>query len=209
MQIRCTFCQTMYAISHEETLAALERMEEEHLTYYEAHCPRCRRATRVERFKLEASYPTWREDLKQMAKQAGTKPAPIPASPAPKVEIPAVTAKKHSHRPAGVAAQKPMPKTVKTPVKVKPAPAKKVAAPKAKPAAKATQKAAAKPAAKKPAVKKPTAKPAAKKPMAKPAAKKPAAKKPAAKPAAKKPAPKATSTAKKPAKKPVSGTKKK
>ena len=105
MQIRCTFCQTMYAISHEETLAALEHMEEEHQTYYEAHCPRCRRATRVERFKLEASYPTWREDLKQMAKQAGTKPAPIPASPAPKVEIPAVTAKKHSHRPAGVAAR--------------------------------------------------------------------------------------------------------
>ncbi len=71
MQIRCSYCQTMFPISREETLAALEHMEDNNLKYYDAHCPNCRRANRVERFKLEASYPTWREDLKAMAKEAG------------------------------------------------------------------------------------------------------------------------------------------
>jgi hypothetical protein len=70
MQLRCTYCQTMFSISREETLAGLEHMDEEHLKYYDAHCPKCRRANRVERFKLEFSYPGWREAIKEMAKAA-------------------------------------------------------------------------------------------------------------------------------------------
>ncbi len=70
MQLRCSYCQTMFPISREETLAALEHMAEHNQKYYDAHCPNCRRANRVERFKLEASYPNWQADLKNMAKQA-------------------------------------------------------------------------------------------------------------------------------------------
>jgi len=80
MQLRCTYCQTMFAIGREETLAALEHMDENHLIYYDAHCPKCRRANRVERLKLEFSYPGWRADLQAMAnRQAPAQPAP--ASP--------------------------------------------------------------------------------------------------------------------------------
>jgi hypothetical protein len=105
MQIRCTYCQTMFAISREEKLAALEHMDEEKLKYYDAHCPKCRRANRVERFKLEVSYPTWRADLKAMAKtvgsgegtSAGVKPAAqAPQSVQPKAAAVSVSSPKAS-----------------------------------------------------------------------------------------------------------------
>ena len=70
MQLRCSYCQTMFAISREETLAALEHMADNNLKYYDAHCPNCRRANRVERIKLEASYPGWQTDIKKMVKEA-------------------------------------------------------------------------------------------------------------------------------------------
>jgi hypothetical protein len=70
MQLRCTYCQTMFAISHEETLAAIEHMADNNLKYYDAHCPNCRRANRVERIKLEASYPGWQAAIKTMVKEA-------------------------------------------------------------------------------------------------------------------------------------------
>ena len=70
MQLRCSYCQTMFAISREETLAALEHMADNNLKYYDAHCPNCRRANRVERIKLEASYPGWQAEIKKMVKEA-------------------------------------------------------------------------------------------------------------------------------------------
>ena len=70
MQLRCSYCQTMFPISHEETLAAIEHMVDNNLKYYDAHCPNCRRANRVERFKLEASYPGWQAAIKTMVKEA-------------------------------------------------------------------------------------------------------------------------------------------
>jgi hypothetical protein len=153
----------MFAISREETLAALEHMEEENLKFYDAHCPKCRRANRVERIKLEFSYPGWRDAIRAMAKQAAQaeaeKPAPQPeAAPAPE---PAAAAqhKKHSHKPAMPVAAQPV----------------ETSSPKGKTAAKAAAKPVTKKAAAKPAPKKTATKPAAK-----PAAKKPAVKKPAA-----------------------------
>ena len=45
MQLRCSYCQTMFAISHEETLAAIEHVADNNLKYdTDAHCPNCRRA---------------------------------------------------------------------------------------------------------------------------------------------------------------------
>lgn len=70
MQLRCTYCQTMFAISQEEKLAALQHLSEENLKFYHADCPKCRRANRVEKIKLEKSYPNWKADLKTMAEAA-------------------------------------------------------------------------------------------------------------------------------------------
>ena len=83
MQLRCTYCQTMFAIGREEKLIAIQNMNEENLEYYHAHCPKCRRANRVERAKLEHSYPNWKEDLKSMSSEASklAKEAAEPAAP--------------------------------------------------------------------------------------------------------------------------------
>jgi translation initiation factor IF-3 len=110
----------MFAISREETLAALEQMEEEKLKFYPAHCPKCRRANRIERLKLEFSYPGWRNDIKKMAKEASETPQPAMPAPAPapaaKPEAAAAsTRKKHLHKPASTPAAKPAPKAVKKP----------------------------------------------------------------------------------------------
>ncbi len=125
MQIRCSYCQTMFPISREETLAALETMAEENLKYYDAHCPNCRRANRVERFKLEASYPGWQNDLNVMAKQAekDEKAAALPVKQ--EEELPVKTEAKSKTSLA------------KEPVKKK-TPAKQPAAPNKKPAGKGT-----------------------------------------------------------------------
>ena len=83
MQLRCSYCQTMFAVSRDETLAALEHMAENNLKYYDAHCPNCRRANRVERFKLEASYPGWQAAIKTMTKEADKADAKQAASTVP------------------------------------------------------------------------------------------------------------------------------
>lgn len=66
MQLRCTYCQTMFAISREDMLAALEHMEENKQIYYDAHCPKCRRANRVERARMERFFPDWKKAIKTM-----------------------------------------------------------------------------------------------------------------------------------------------
>lgn len=70
MNLRCMYCQTMFAIGREEMIVALQTMEAEGLSHYDAHCPKCRRANRVERKKLELANPNWQETLKEMAKEA-------------------------------------------------------------------------------------------------------------------------------------------
>jgi phage FluMu protein Com len=70
MQLRCTYCQTMFAIGRDEKLIAIQTMNAENLQYYHAHCPKCRRANRVERAKLERSFPNWQAELKTLADQA-------------------------------------------------------------------------------------------------------------------------------------------
>ena len=70
MQLRCTYCQTMFSISQDEMLAGLEHMEEQKQTYYEAHCPKCRRGNRVERARMERFFPDWKKAIKTMAKES-------------------------------------------------------------------------------------------------------------------------------------------
>ena len=89
MNIRCAFCQTPYTLGRTEKLIALQHMENEKLSHYDAHCPRCRKATPVERQKMEITFPNWRDALHELEIQAEALPAsapkPEPAS-TPKAE---------------------------------------------------------------------------------------------------------------------------
>jgi len=70
MQLRCTYCQNMFSISQDEMLAGLEHMEEHKQAYYDAHCPNCRRANRVERARMERFFPDWKKAIKTMARES-------------------------------------------------------------------------------------------------------------------------------------------
>jgi hypothetical protein len=81
MNIRCAFCQTPYTLSRVAMLDALQEVDSKNLTHYDAHCPRCRRATQIPRQKLEMAMPNWREELKQFEKEMREHPqheAPLP-----------------------------------------------------------------------------------------------------------------------------------
>ena len=105
MQLRCTYCQTMFAIGREDMLAALEHMEENKQIYYDAHCPKCRRANRVERARMERFFPDWKTAIKTMAKESAQaappseKPAAI-ASAANAAAAPKTAAKHEKKHPS-------------------------------------------------------------------------------------------------------------
>ena len=84
MNIRCSFCQTPYTLSRVAMLDALQEVDSKNLTHYDAHCPRCRRATPIPRQKLEMAMPGWREELKQFEKEM--KQHPQHEAPLPKTE---------------------------------------------------------------------------------------------------------------------------
>ena len=86
MNLRCMYCQTMFGISRENMLIGLQAMEDDKLNYFEFHCPKCRRANRVERKKLEMANPNWKETVKALAKEAAKaeKEAAKEEKPAPK-----------------------------------------------------------------------------------------------------------------------------
>jgi hypothetical protein len=64
-------------------LDALQEVDSKNLTHYDAQCPRCRRATRIPRQRLEMAMPNWREELKQFEKEMKAHPqqeAPLPTA---------------------------------------------------------------------------------------------------------------------------------
>jgi len=64
-------------------LDALQEVDAGNLSHYDAHCPKCRRATRIPRQKLEMAMPNWREELKQFEKEMKAHPqqeAPLPTA---------------------------------------------------------------------------------------------------------------------------------
>lgn len=63
MNLRCSYCQTPFAIGRNQMLAALQSLQAENLHHYDAHCPRCRKANRVSRDQLEHFFPNWQEAL--------------------------------------------------------------------------------------------------------------------------------------------------
>lgn len=121
MNIRCAFCQTPYTLSRVAMLDALQEVDSQNLTHYDAHCPRCRRATRIPRQRLEVAMPNWRSDLKEFEKEMKAHPqqeAPLPdaeSTPAAAAEstAKAAPAKKGATKPKpeAVPAQESKPKT--------------------------------------------------------------------------------------------------
>jgi hypothetical protein len=83
------YCQTMFGVSRDDMLIGLQTMEAEKLTHHAFYCPKCRRANRVERRKLELANPNWQETLKKMGKEAA-----VEEKPAAKSKAKASTAKK-------------------------------------------------------------------------------------------------------------------
>lgn len=118
MNIRCAFCQTPYTLSRVAMLDALQEVDSKNLTHYDAHCPRCRRATQIPRQRLEMAMPNWREELKQFEKEMKEHPqqeAPLPApeaSPVAEAAPEPALAKKAATKPkpAAVPAEESKPK---------------------------------------------------------------------------------------------------
>ena len=81
MNIRCSFCQTPYTLSRVAMLDALQEVDSKKLSHYDAHCPRCRRATQIPRQRLEMAMPNWRDQLKEFEQEMKEHPqheAPLP-----------------------------------------------------------------------------------------------------------------------------------
>ena len=66
MNLRCSFCQTPFTLSRIEMVDALQEMDAQNLNHYDAHCPRCRRASAIPRQRLEVAMPKWRDELKKL-----------------------------------------------------------------------------------------------------------------------------------------------
>ncbi len=129
MQLRCTYCQTMFAISRDEMLAALQHMDQHKQKYYDAHCPKCRRANRVEGKRIQVFFPDWKKTIKAMQQEAAR------AEEKPVVKAAEAGSKKAPNKIVGkmTTVKKPAAKPAKA------APAKK-SSPKAKPAAQPSAK---------------------------------------------------------------------
>jgi len=131
MNLRCSFCQTPFTIGRVETLDALQHMDTNNLTHYDAQCPRCRRSTPIVRQRLEMTMPNWRDALKELEAEMKANPQPEAPLPKPEAESAPVAESKpehHHHRTrAGKATkveEKPAakPKAEKKPAAKKPVP---------------------------------------------------------------------------------------
>jgi hypothetical protein len=151
MNLRCSFCQTPFTLGRMDKLNALQHMELENLSHFDVHCPRCHRATPVQRKRMEMTMPNWRDALKEL--EAEMKANPLQEAPPPKPEVD--SAPKAESKPE----QKSSPTRAR---KAKAKPAKAVKKDK-KPASKSSAKTKAKPAAKSKTAKKTATRKAAKK----------------------------------------------
>ena len=92
MNLRCSYCQTPFTLGRVDKINALQHMELEKLTHFDVYCPRCRRATPVQRKRMEMTIPNWRDALKELEAEMKAHPqqeAPLPkpeADSAPKAE---------------------------------------------------------------------------------------------------------------------------
>ena len=83
MNLRCSFCQTPYTLSRIEMVDALQEMDAQNLNHYDAHCPRCRRASAIPRQRLEAAMPNWKDELKKLEVEMKENPQQAASALAP------------------------------------------------------------------------------------------------------------------------------
>jgi hypothetical protein len=101
-------------------LDALQEVDSQKLTHYDAQCPRCRRATQIPRQRLEMAMPNWRDELKQFETEMKEHPqqeAPLPASEAaavPEPEPKPAKEKKPAAKPAEAKASAKKPAAAKS-----------------------------------------------------------------------------------------------
>lgn len=69
MQIRCYNCHKPFALGKDAVHAALDTLNAEGLSHYNAYCPHCRRANRVSREELQRAAPDWKGDNEETKKQ--------------------------------------------------------------------------------------------------------------------------------------------
>jgi hypothetical protein len=82
-------------------------MDAEKLIHYDAHCPRCRKATRVQRKMVEATFPNWREALKELETQVDAFADAPQGAPASTPKPQADSAPKAESKPKAETAKKP------------------------------------------------------------------------------------------------------
>jgi len=58
MQIKCSFCGMPFALGKEQIGEAVEIFKNDRHAHYDAHCPKCRRSTKlaVKAFELNPAY---------------------------------------------------------------------------------------------------------------------------------------------------------
>jgi hypothetical protein len=52
MQIKCSACAMPYALNKEEIVQMVELFKADPTMHYDAHCPKCRKATRITKKQL-------------------------------------------------------------------------------------------------------------------------------------------------------------
>lgn len=58
MQIKCSFCAMPFALNKEQIADAIEVFKQDPHAHYDAHCPKCRRSTKLAKkaFELNPVY---------------------------------------------------------------------------------------------------------------------------------------------------------
>ena len=58
MQIKCSFCAMPFALMNEQVAEAIEIFKKDSHAHYDAHCPKCRRSTKLSKkvFELNPVY---------------------------------------------------------------------------------------------------------------------------------------------------------
>jgi phage FluMu protein Com len=59
MQIRCYHCHRPFALSKETVHFALDMIQAENLSHFDAPCPHCRRINRISPDELHRAAPDW------------------------------------------------------------------------------------------------------------------------------------------------------
>jgi len=93
-------------------LDALQEVDSKKLTHYDAHCPRCRRATPIPRQRLEMFMPNWRDELKQFEAEMKEHPQQEAPLPEPETTPVAEAASTPEPAPSKKGATKPKPEAV-------------------------------------------------------------------------------------------------